>query len=166
MNSIFNAQEVWIVSQEDHAGRVRDFEVMDKRPSGEIFEDVPDDIDIRVYVANVNGGDSREITHEIKTEVIRATMYRRPKIDAQQWEFLTVSEHGLYGAHEHSYTSVHYFEDDGVREYLGMIWEQAQISVEAEADTELPGDALQRRTAARVARVLAVIAFGPEFLIR
>jgi len=92
-----------------------------------------------------------------------------PMVTDEMWQALAEQEKYLYRGEVgcHSYTGVMVFDE--LDDFLGQIWFQAAISVENSGDHDW--EKLSQRTqmamiARRVAQTLAVINFGPEFLLK
>lgn len=96
-------------------------------------------------------------------------IHQRPKVQhlsESQWAALEKAERPYYtnGGGGHAYTDVLCRQDDDG--WIYSIWWQCQAGVESDGDIGLPDRALEARVAKRVAQALAVMSFGPEFLIR
>lgn len=89
-----------------------------------------------------------------------------------QWEALEKAERPLYAGNSgaHAYTGVMGREDDDG--FIATLWEICEDQMDAVGDLSTEGGhslstaVRMQRVAARVARVQAVIAFGPDFLLR
>lgn len=97
-----------------------------------------------------------------------------PTLNHLKWNALNVAERKLYGINDgcNAYTDV---VPHGPDAYLCGIWEQCEMSVDGEYDamsetgtrfSDLPYRVQHARVAHRVAQALAVIAFGPEILLK
>lgn len=118
---------------------------------------------------------AREIRHDAdlmlrSLDNLRRGMVNKPAAPLSQpaWDALVKAEHKLYAGEfgVHAYTEVN--PNDG-SEMLNVMWDNAWSSVEMQManDGDLALAGIQYgRTARHVAAALAVIAFGPEFLIK
>jgi hypothetical protein len=90
-----------------------------------------------------------------------------PVISPEMWEKLERAERDLYRGEvgANSYTGVMCYDE--FDDFLGQLWSQAQIAVENHPDwSEASANSQMNATARRVAQALAVISFGPEFLLK
>jgi|SRR5215471_10585654 len=107
-----------------------------------------------------------EITLRMDWDAIKKAMYVAP-LPRDDWDALAKAEaeihHANYGAN--GWTDV--MQNDG-DEYLNRIWSECSMYVENEhyGPESLPAHVLRARTAKRVAQALALIAFGPEILLK
>jgi hypothetical protein len=83
-----------------------------------------------------------------------------------QWELLEIAEKPLYTGDPgcHAYTDVMSRDDGGL---AADIWEQCRWGIEAmHPDHATDSTFVQQMIARRVARALALMSFGEEFLLR
>lgn len=94
-------------------------------------------------------------------------VHPKPILSEEQWKALTKAEAPLYAGNYgcHAYTDV--MSRDQSEDLVGM-WDQAQIALEGTSENwdRFPIYTRRLTVASRVAKTLAVLSFGAEFLLR
>lgn len=92
---------------------------------------------------------------------------KEPMLNDAEWEALRLAERPLYTPFMgyHAFTDVMERQDG---QLAAAIWGQVEMAIEMEHEKweTLTSDQQRRHIAQRVARALAMISFGPEFLLR
>lgn len=84
-------------------------------------------------------------------------------LNERQWQALIDAERPLYTHGDLGITDTSPREDCDI---AADIWAYCEIPMDTMYGGDIPEETILRRIAERVARVFAVMAFGPEFLIR
>jgi len=104
---------------------------------------------------------------QLRERVASLELVKEPQLNAAEWEALEKAERPLYTPFMgvHAYTDVMMREDG---QLAAHIWGQAEMSMEYthEKWDSYNSDRQRQLIAQRVARVLAAISFGPEFLLK
>jgi len=100
-------------------------------------------------------------------EQLENKLASRATLSPYKWDALATAERPLFADEHgaHAFTSVLEADD---APWLAELWDHCQLALEASWENwdTLSTDQRNRFTANRVARTLAVAAFGPEFLLR